>query len=284
MAFPYKTVLMIGCTAGLGLALAERMIEHGSFVIGVGRRGDRLDAYVARHGADRAAASVFDITDLGGIEEWAKGIIQAHPTLDCVVLNAGIQRALNFADPGSIDIPLVHKELDTNYTSYICLLKAFLPHLQSLSSSSSDDDRKRPAAAVLAVSSGLGLVPIPRCANYCATKAALHSLMWSLRAQLAHDEKSRHIKVVEIIPPAVRTELHELQDDLREKGDTQFGLTIDEFMADAWDDGLAKGKEEIPVGPVRNRFDDMEKERRARFEGLVKIMMGGDAPYSAGSK
>ncbi len=122
-------------------------------------------------------------------------IIKSHPTLDCVVLNAGIQRGLDFTRPGDIDLALVRKEIDTNYTSYVALTAAFLPHLQA---------RAPAASAVVAVSSGLGLVPLPRCANYCATKAALHALMWSLRAQLAADDASRHVKVIEIVPPAVQ--------------------------------------------------------------------------------
>lgn len=63
---------MIGCTAGIGLALAERMIENGIFVIGVGRRKERLDVFVAKHGSDKAAASQFDITNLDEIKGWAE--------------------------------------------------------------------------------------------------------------------------------------------------------------------------------------------------------------------
>lgn len=71
MAFTYKTVLMVGCTSGIGLALAERMIENGVFVIGTGRRKDKLDEFVAKHGADKAAGSQFDITNLDGVKDWA---------------------------------------------------------------------------------------------------------------------------------------------------------------------------------------------------------------------
>lgn len=73
MGWPYKTVLMVGCTAGLGLAMAERMIEHGTFVIAVGRRKHRLYTFAAKHGPDRVATSQFDITDLEGINLWAEG-------------------------------------------------------------------------------------------------------------------------------------------------------------------------------------------------------------------
>lgn len=72
MAFPYKNVLLIGATAGIGWALAERMIENGIFVIGVGRRKERLDSLVSKHGSDKAASSQFDITELDKIEAWAK--------------------------------------------------------------------------------------------------------------------------------------------------------------------------------------------------------------------
>ncbi|RYP44690.1 hypothetical protein DL768_008875 [Monosporascus sp. mg162] len=255
MSFPYKTVLMIGCTAGIGLALAERMIENGIFVIGVGRRKERLDAFVAKHGPRKAAASHFDITNLDGMKDWT------YPDVDCVFLNSGVQRGLNFTKPEAIDLASVQQEVTTNYMSYVALTTYLLPHLQSLA--------PRPVA-LAAVTSGLALVPMPRCANYCATKAALHSLLWSLRAQLASDEASRHVRVVEILPPAVQTELHELQEDLRARGPTNFGMPLAEFTDEVWD-ALTKGKEEIPVGMVKDRFVKVDDERKEMFQQLVEM-------------
>ncbi|RYO79650.1 hypothetical protein DL764_009997 [Monosporascus ibericus] len=262
MSFPYKTVLMIGCTAGIGLALAERMIENGIFVIGVGRRKERLDAFVAKYGSKKAAASQFDITNVDGIKDWVAEVIKTYPDIDCVFLNSGIQRTLNFTKPEAIDLASVQQEMTTNYMSYVALTTYLLPHLQSLA--------PRPAA-LAAVTSGLALVPLPRCANYCATKAALHSLLWSLRAQLAGDEASRHVRVVEILPPAVQTELHELQEDLRARGHTNFGMPLVEFTDETWD-ALTKGKEEIPVGMVKDRFVKADDERREMFQQMVKMM------------
>ncbi|KAI1189437.1 short chain dehydrogenase [Nemania serpens] len=257
MGWPYKTVLMVGCTAGLGVAMAERMIEHGSFVIAEGRRKNRLDDFAAKHGPDRP---------------WAEGIVEKHPTLDCVVLNAGIQRGLNLARPATVDMALVRKEVDTNYTSYVALLAAFLPYLQRRGQQGPGSE-----SAMIAVSSGLALVPLPRCANYCATKAALHALMWSLRAQLAADPGSRHIKVVEIVPPAVQTELHELQDDLRAAGHANIGITIEEYMRDCWA-GLERGDEEILVGPIATMFSGLEDGRRAMFRGFLDAVAEGRLP------
>lgn len=67
MSFQYKTVLVLGATSGIGEALAERLINNGSFVIAVGRRQQNLDALVKKHGESKVAGIQFDITDLAGI-------------------------------------------------------------------------------------------------------------------------------------------------------------------------------------------------------------------------
>lgn len=189
-------------------------------------------------------------------------IVETHPGIDCVVLNSGIQRSLDFTKPGNIDLGLVQSEITTNYVSYISLITHLLPHLQS--------QAPRPASLVV-VTSGLALVPMPRCANYCATKSALHSLCWSLRAQLGQDKASQHIRVVELIPPAVQTELHTQQPDLVAKGLGNIGITIEEFTEDAWR-GLTEGDEEILVGPIRERFGKVEEGRKAAFQGLLEAV------------
>ncbi|KAI1766937.1 NAD(P)-binding protein [Hypoxylon sp. FL1150] len=263
MGFPYKTVLLVGATSGIGLALAERMIENGVFVIAVGRRKDRLDAFVSKHGSDKAAGSQFDITQLDQIESWAKEITTTYPNIDAVMPNSGIQRTLDFTRPKDIDLPRTIQELNTNYTSYLYLITHLLPHLQA--------QAPKPTALVT-VSSGLALVPLPRCGNYCATKAALHSLMWSLRSQLDHDEKSRHVKVIEILPPAVQTELHSQQTELVEIGEANIGIPLQQFTDEAWA-GLSRGDEEIPVGMVRDRFDATEEPRRLGFQRMVETFM-----------
>ncbi|PQE19217.1 oxidoreductase short-chain dehydrogenase reductase family protein [Rutstroemia sp. NJR-2017a BBW] len=68
MAFPYKTILVLGATSGIGLALAEKFIAHGAHVIAVGRRQENLDELVKKHGAEKVSAVAFDITRLGEIE------------------------------------------------------------------------------------------------------------------------------------------------------------------------------------------------------------------------
>lgn len=68
MPFTYKTVLVVGATSGIGAGLADKFISEGSKVIAVGRRQDRLDAFVAKHGSSKAAAIKFDVTDSNGVD------------------------------------------------------------------------------------------------------------------------------------------------------------------------------------------------------------------------
>ena len=72
MSFPYKHVLLVGATAGIGRALADRFVETGIKVTAVGRRQERLDEFVSKHGEDKANSAVFDIGDIAKIPEFAK--------------------------------------------------------------------------------------------------------------------------------------------------------------------------------------------------------------------
>ena len=63
MPFPYRKVLVIGATSGIGEAMASRFVQEGSYVIVVGRRKDRLEEFVHKHGKDKSSAVTFDITE-----------------------------------------------------------------------------------------------------------------------------------------------------------------------------------------------------------------------------
>jgi NADP-dependent 3-hydroxy acid dehydrogenase YdfG len=67
MSFPYKHVLIIGATSGIGKAMADHFIAQGLKVTAVGRREDRLQDFTAQHGSDKASAMTFDIEKLDEI-------------------------------------------------------------------------------------------------------------------------------------------------------------------------------------------------------------------------
>lgn len=101
-------------------------------------------------------------------------ILSTNPDLSCLILNSGIQRPLNFLDPSSIDLESISTEFTTNYFSYIGFLKYFLPHFQQLKKQDVKEGNKEEEiqTAVVMVGSVLGLVPMTRCPNYCASKVS----------------------------------------------------------------------------------------------------------------
>ena len=72
MAFPYKHVLMVGATSGIGKGLSERFVKAGVKVTAVGRRQDRLDDFVSKHGEAKARGVAFDLANTAKIPQFVK--------------------------------------------------------------------------------------------------------------------------------------------------------------------------------------------------------------------
>lgn len=129
--------------------------------------------------------------------------------------------------------------------------------------------------SLIYVSSGLALVPYPRALNYSATKAALHHFLLSLRDQLKSGPGN--VKIVEIFPPAVQTELHNTkhQPDIPNDQGAKFGMPLDEFTNETWE-GLQKGDEQIFVGDFpKEAWPAFEQERQKIFQKNF----GGDSKH-----
>lgn len=63
MAFPYKHVVLIGATAGIGKGMADALIDSGIKVTAVGRRQDRINDFITQHGETKASGVAYDIAD-----------------------------------------------------------------------------------------------------------------------------------------------------------------------------------------------------------------------------
>jgi len=100
----------------------------------------------------------------------------------------------------------------------------------------------RPEATLINVSSGLAFVPLARFPVYCATKAAVHSFCVSLRHQL----KLTGVKVVELIPPYVDTDLDKGR--RRPGGPTPMPLPL--FISQAME-GLSGDADEVAVADAK---------------------------------
>ncbi|RYE18260.1 MAG: SDR family NAD(P)-dependent oxidoreductase [Sphingobacteriaceae bacterium] len=237
-----NTILITGGTSGIGLAFAEAFVAAGSKVIICGRREERLDNLCQKY--PDLITKKCDISIAAEREELADWVLQNYPGLNLLMNNAGIQLLTDMTNP--VDLTRIYDEIETNVVAPIHLTSLFAQHLAT-----------KPAAAIVNISSGLAFAPLAFMPIYCATKAAVHSLTLSLRHQL----KNTSVKVFEIAPPAVDTELgHDRRED---KTQSHGGLPIADFIAEAME-ALKNDVFEAPIG--------MAKGLREKREQLFEVM------------
>lgn len=182
-----NTILITGGGSGIGLALAQRWHDAGNVVIVTGRNSAKLDAAI--EGRANMHAMPLDVTDADAIAAFAADVVQRVPDLNVLVNNAGVM--MYEALDGERDLSDAEATVVTNLLGPIRLTDALIDHLVA-----------RGNGAIVNVTSGLAFVPLPKAPTYSATKAALHSYTQALRVQLAG-----RVDVIELAPPAVRTEL-----------------------------------------------------------------------------
>lgn len=211
-------ILITGGASGIGLGLAERFVQEGNTVIACGRR-----EAVLREAAERVPSLVTRVADVAtgeGREALYRWVAAEHPDTNVLVNNAGIQNLMKVTDADFM--ARAHEELAINVEAPLHLAHLFLAH--------------RALTTIVNVTSGLAFVSFTKAPVYCATKAFLHSFTVSLR-ELVRD---RNVEVVEIIPPAINT-------DLGGKGLHDFAPPVKDFI-DAVFPQLAAGKTAVTFG------------------------------------
>lgn len=184
-----NTILITGGTSGIGRALAEFFYKEGNKVIIAGRRRVLLDEIVTKNPG--MIGMELDVTDKKAMELFVENIKVKYPELNILINNAGISRAEDLT-ADNIDISAAHAIIETNILSVLNLTVALLPLL-----------KKQENSTIITTTSGLAFVPFAAYPTYCASKAFLHSWLQSLRYQL----RKTNIKVLELAPPYVQTEL-----------------------------------------------------------------------------
>lgn len=237
MEFNANTVLITGGGSGIGFALAERFIKAGSNVIICGRREDKLKEAKSKY--PQMHIRVCDVADPAERRALSAWVTESFPGLNMLVNNAGIQKRIELQQKPSWET--LGEEVAINLEAPIHLSTLFIPHLLK---------QERPA--IINITSGLSFVPKANVPVYCATKAALHSFTLSLRHQLF----GTPIDVIEIIPPAVDT-------DLGGKGLHTFGVPLDEFT-----DGIV---EQLKMGSIEATYGFSAESSRASRDQLESI-------------
>ena len=191
-----KTILITGASTGIGKELATQLAQKNNRLVLIARREQLLRELVEtipKHEAGHRISSC-DVSDFAEIEKCCKGIIKEKIVFDALILNAGIGGGFDVAD---IDVENFQKIFDVNFMGNIYFLKYLLPGMI-----------ERKSGIVSAVSSIAGYRGMPRSAPYSSSKAALSTLMESLRIDLW----SSGIKVSLISPGFVKTPMTDRND------------------------------------------------------------------------
>ena len=233
MKLANNKILITGGASGIGLGLASRFLEENNKVIIVGRRQILLDEVSGKYPSIITRRT--DLTVSKEREDLYKWISKEHPDLNILVNNAGIQQRMSVIDTNFF--PLAKDEIEINIEAPLHLISLF-SNLKSLN-------------AIINITSGLAYVPMAIMPVYCASKAFFHSFTLSLR----HQFKSRNIEIIELIPPALNT-------DLGGKGLHLGSPPVSEFIDTVFAQ-LKSGKTEISYGfseaMTKATPDDLQK-------------------------
>jgi len=237
-----NTVFITGGGSGIGLALAEALLQRRNEVIVCGRRRERLQA--AKKRLPEINVKVCDVSSAQSRRALVDWIASNFRDLNLLVNNAGIQRSVDFLK-GPRDLEDADEEIATNLTAPIHLSALLIPHL-----------RRKKEAAIVNISSGLAFTPLAAVPVYCATKAAVHSLSLCLRHQL----RETSVQIFEVAPPMVSTELSGTRKRPEETEHTMSAKAVAVGILDA----LERNDHEVALGAAAN----LHAKREALFMAI----------------
>jgi NADP-dependent 3-hydroxy acid dehydrogenase YdfG len=230
----YSTALVTGASTGMGAAIAERLAKRGLEVHAIARNEDRLKELADRTGA---IAHVVDLTDTAALTASIAGL-----KVDVLVNCAGVSRPGNILTSTEDDIDEL---VDVNLRGLLQLTRLVLPGMV-----------ERDLGHIVNISSIAGVYNFYGHTVYHATKAAVHQIS----RQLRNDTVGKRIRVTEICPGRVETEIFG-----RNMGGTP------EAMEEAWNT-YYEGYESLTTDDIVNALDYAVETPRHVNLGMMEIM------------
>ena len=177
-----KIALITGATAGFGTSICRTLIQAGYFVIGTGRRSERLASLKAELG-EKFLPLAFDISDRLATQEAITSLPTQWKNIDLLVNNAGLALGLESADKANLDD--WEQMIDTNIKGLVNITRFVLPQMV-----------ERNTGHIINLSSIAGTYPYPGGNVYGGTKAFVTQFSLNLRADLA----GKNIRVTSVEP------------------------------------------------------------------------------------
>jgi NAD(P)-dependent dehydrogenase (short-subunit alcohol dehydrogenase family) len=180
-----RTVLITGCSSGIGLASARMLKSRGWRVFATARAAADLERLGAEEGLEAIA---LELRDDASIAQCAATVLErCNGRLDALFNNAA------YGQVGAIeDIPaaVLREQIEVNVIGTHELTRRIIPAM-----------RRAGSGRIVMCSSVLGLAPAPYRGAYCASKFALEGLTDALRLEL----HGTGIKVSLIEPGPINT-------------------------------------------------------------------------------
>ena len=176
-----QTVLVTGCSTGIGRALVRELKMRGHRPIATARKIESI-AELASEGIETIRLDVNDARSI-------RAAVDRAGPIDVLINNAGINL---FGPVMEMPIEQVRAVFETNVLGLLAVTQAVFPAMA-----------ERRIGRIVNVGSVVGVLPTPFAAAYCATKTAVHMLSEVLRMEA----KPFGIEVVVVQPGGVRSNI-----------------------------------------------------------------------------
>ena len=174
-----KSILITGCSSGIGLEAALTLSQRGHHIIACCRKEQDVNKLLAL-GIDSLQMDMND--ELSITTAVAKALAKTRGRLDILINNAGFGQAGALED---LSRDALRQQFETNVFGLMDLTRQIIPVM-----------RQQGHGRIINISSVLGLIALPFRGAYNASKYAVEGLSDTLRLEL----KSSKIKVISIEP------------------------------------------------------------------------------------
>lgn len=191
-----RGVLVTGAAGGIGAAVARRLVRVGARPVLLDLPGGRLDAIAAELGPAAVAAPA-DVRDRAQVVEAIDRACERTGGLVGAVIGAGLVRPETLVAQTEADARAV---IDVNFYGTLWSFQAAMPHID------------RQGGHALALSSIAGIAPIPLSGVYPATKAAVDSIVATVRTEAMNRPTSAGVVYLSAVDTPMN---HDVQEDPR---------------------------------------------------------------------
>lgn len=211
-------IVITGASSGIGEGTSRLLVSKGHTVYMLARRADRLKSIQKdlENESGTAHVKICDVTSVEGVKSTIDEILTECGAIDVVVNNAGIM-PLSYLKNGKLEE--AHRMVDVNIKGVLNVIYAVLPSMI-----------ERNKGHFVNVSSVAAKMVFLAGSVYCATKHAVRALSEGLHMEMARE--GYKVRVTDIQPGAVATELSNTITDEDAKGDTAKWEKVDFLQAD----------------------------------------------------